>query len=120
MNLNTFFSASKTSAINTMHPSPHTLIPSLQAHNLIQHTWIEKDDKLETDVLGDVKFEFNEFAEDVVETVGKLSGSQQCQGQQVELLTIWQRGLVLEGKARELVDGGVGLEEGKMMVRWRQ
>lgn len=69
----------------------------------IQHerentTWIEKNDELETDILGDVKLEVNELAQDGVETVCKLSCPKQCQGQQVKLLTIGQRGLVLEKK----------------------
>lgn len=119
MNLNTLPFASKTSTRET-HSPPTPFIPSILAHNVMQHTWIEKDDELETDILGDVKFEVNKLAEDVVETVGKLCGPKQCQGQQVELLTIRQRGLVLEGKERKLDDEGVGREENKMILSWRQ
>lgn len=75
--------------------------PSINPTKRKNNTWIEKNDELEADILRDVKFEVNKLAEDVVETVSKLSCPKQCQGQQVELLAIRQRGLVLEGKERK-------------------
>lgn len=65
-------------------------------------TWIEKNDELETYILRNIKLELNKFAEDAVESVCKLSSPKQCQGQQVKLLTIGQRGLILKGKDTKL------------------
>lgn len=63
------------------------------SHNI---TWVKKDDEFNADVFWNIKLEVDQLGENGVEAVSKLCGAKQGQGEQVELLTIGKRRLVLQ------------------------
>lgn len=66
-------------------------------------TWIEQEEKLDTDVVADVELEVLQFGGEVVEMVRQRRDAQEPQAQQVKLLAVGQRRLVREVVVHTLV-----------------